>query len=219
MSPSCDLVLPCRDEAPALAALIAQVPDQFDVIVVDNGSTDGTAGVAAGLGVRVVREPVPGYGAAVHAGLLAARHEYVAFMDGDGSFDPAELLPLLEEVRSGRADLAVGRRRPVNHRVWPWHARLGNRLIVAWLRRRIGMQAHDIAPIRVSRREALIELDVQDRRFGYPVELLQRATLAGWRLVEQDVTYLPRAEGTRSKVSGSVKGTLRTARDFWKVLA
>ena len=81
------------------------------------------------------------------------------------------------------------------------------------------MQAHDIAPIRVCRREALLELDVQDRRFGYPVELLQRATLAGWRLVEQDVTYLPRAEGTRSKVSGSVKGTLRTARDFWKVLA
>ena len=88
MSPLCDLVLPCRDEAPALAALIAQVPDQFDVIVVDNGSTDGTADVAAGLGVRVVHEPVPGYGAAVHAGLLAATHEYVAFMDGDGSFDP-----------------------------------------------------------------------------------------------------------------------------------
>ncbi len=219
MSPLCDLVLPCRDEAPALAALIAQVPDQFDVIVVDNGSTDGTADVAAGLGVRVVHEPVPGYGAAVHAGLVAATHEYVAFMDGDGSFDPAELLPLLDEVRSGRADLAVGRRRPVNHWVWPWHARLGNRLIVAWLRRRIGMQAHDIAPIRVCRREALLELSVQDRRFGYPVELLQRATLAGWRLVEQDVTYLPRAEGTRSKVSGSVKGTLRTARDFWKVLA
>lgn len=215
----CDLVLPCRDEAPALAQLIARVPGEFRVIVVDNGSTDGTAEVAAGLGARVVREPVPGYGAAVHAGLLAATHDHVAFMDGDGSFDPAELVPMLEEVRAGRADMAVGRRRPVNARVWPWHARLGNRLIVAWLRRRIGMDAHDIAPIRVCRRADLLALGVQDRRFGYPVELLQRATLARWRLVERDVAYLPRAEGTRSKVSGSVKGTLRTARDFWKVLA
>ena len=81
------------------------------------------------------------------------------------------------------------------------------------------MTAHDIAPMRVCRRQALVDLDLRDRRFGYPVELLQRATLAGWRLVERDVAYLPRAEGTRSKVSGSLKGTLRTARDFWKVLA
>lgn len=219
MDPVCDLVLPCRDEALALPALLAQVPAEFAVIVVDNGSRDDTAGVAAGLGARVVHERVPGYGAAVHAGLLAATHEYVAFMDGDGSFNPAELLAMLEDVRGGRAELAVGRRRPVDHRVWPWHARLGNRLVVAWLRRRIGMAAHDIAPMRLCRRQDLLDLDVRDRRFGYPVELLQRATLARWRLAERDVSYLPRAEGTRSKVSGSVTGTLRTARDFWKVLS
>jgi hypothetical protein len=81
------------------------------------------------------------------------------------------------------------------------------------------MTAHDIAPLRVARREALVALDVRDRRFGYPVELLQKATLAGWRVVERDVAYLPRAEGTRSKVSGSVRGTARAARDFWRVLA
>jgi hypothetical protein len=81
------------------------------------------------------------------------------------------------------------------------------------------MVAHDIAPIRVCRREALLDLNVQDRRFGYPVELLQKATAARWRLAERDVPYGPRAQGTRSKVSGSVSGTLRTARDFWKVLA
>ena len=142
----------------------------------------------------------------MHAGLLAATSEYVAFMDGDDSFDPAELLPMLEDVRSGRADLAVGRRRPVSSRVWPWHARAGNGVIVWWLRRRIGMQAHDIAPIRVCRRDELLALDVRDRRFGYPVELLQKATHAGWRLAERDVTYHPRAVGTRSKVSGSVRG-------------
>ncbi len=216
---TCDLVLPCRDEGPALRQLLPRVPETFSVIVVDNGSRDDTARVAADLGARVVPESVPGYGAAVHAGLEAATADYVAFMDGDGSFDPDQLLPLLDDVTSGRADLAVGRRRPVRSGVWPWHARAGNALIVAWLRRRIGMDAHDIAPMRVCRREALLDLGLQDRRFGYPVELLQAVTRAGWRLSEHDVGYHPRAEGTRSKVSGSVRGTLRTARDFWRVLS
>ena len=213
-----DLILPCRDEGPALRLLLPRVPDGFCVIVVDNGSSDDTAAVARDLGALVVTESRPGYGAAVHAGLLAATADHVAFMDGDGSFDPHELVPMVAAVAEGRADIAVGRRRPVSSGVWPWHARVGNSIIVAWLRRRIRMAAHDIAPMRVCRREALLELDVQDRRFGYPVELLQKATLAGWRFEERDVSYHPRAEGTRSKVSGSVRGTARTARDFWKVL-
>ena len=164
--PVADLVLPCRDEGPALEALLPRIPSEFAVIVVDNGTRDATAEVAARLGATVVHESVPGYGAAVHAGLLAATHDYVAFMDGDGSFDPDELLVLLDDVTSGRADVAVGRRRPVSRRVWPWHARLGNALIVAWLRRRIAMTAHDIAPMRVARRQALLDLGVEDRRFG-----------------------------------------------------
>ena len=217
--PVADLVLPCRDEGPALATLLPRVPAQFRVIVVDNGSSDDTAAVAERLGAHVVRESTPGYGAAVHAGLLAATHDHVAFMDGDGSFDPDQLLPMLDDVRSGRADAALGRRRPVDRRVWPWHARLGNNLIVWWLRRRLGMAAHDIAPMRVLDRRALLELDVRDRRFGYPVELLQKLTVAGWRVSERDVDYHPRAEGTRSKVSGSVRGTIRAARDFWRVLS
>ena len=217
--PDCDLILPCRDEGPALRGLLPRIPDTFSVIVVDNGSRDDTAAVAASLGARVVTESVPGYGSAIQSGLLAATNPYVAFMDGDGSFDPDELLPMVEQVRSGAADLAVGRRRPVQRGVWPWHARAGNALIVAWLRRRIELDAHDIAPMRVCRREALLALDVQDRRFGYPVEMLQKATLAGWRFAESDVAYHPRAAGTKSKVSGSVTGTFRTARDFWKVLA
>ena len=215
----CDLVLPCRDEAPALAALLSRVPAEFSVVVVDNGSRDGTAEVAAGLGARVVVEPTPGYGSAVHAGMLAATHDYVAVMDGDGSFDPADLRRLLADVREGRADMSVGRRCPTGRGVWPWHARLGNALIAAWLRRSIGMDAHDIAPMRVCRRQALLDLDLRDRRFGYPVELLQAVTRAGWRITEHDVDYHPRAEGTRSKVSGSVTGTVRTARDFWRVLS
>ncbi|SFB92427.1 Glycosyl transferase family 2 [Nocardioides terrae] len=219
MEPVCDLVLPCRDEAAALRRLLPQVPPEFAVIVADNGSTDDTATTARRLGAHVVTEPRPGYGSAVHAGLLAATRPYVAFMDGDDSFDPADLLPLLAEVRHGRSDLALGRRRPVGRGVWPWHARAGNALILCWLRRRIGLAVHDIAPVRICRRDALLDLDVADRRFGYPVELLQKATLAGWRISEHDVAYRARAVGTRSKVSGSVVGTVRAARDFWGVLA
>jgi hypothetical protein len=139
-------------------------------------------------------------------------------MDADGSFDPRALLPLVAEVRAGRADLATGRRRPVGRGVWPWHARAGNRLVLWWLRRRIGLAVRDIAPMRVCRRDALLALEVQDRRSGYPVELLQKAQLAGWTITERDVAYHARAEGTRSKVSGSVRGTLRAVQDFARVL-
>jgi glycosyltransferase involved in cell wall biosynthesis len=191
---------------------------ELGVIVVDNGSRDDTAAVARAHGALVVAETTPGYGAAVQAGLEASTADYVAFMDGDGSFDPLEVLPLLDDVRSGRADIGVGRRRPAARGSWPWHARAGNALVVAWLRRRIALPARDIAPLRVCRREALLALDVRDRRFGYPVELLQKATRAGWRFSERDVSYHPRTEGTRSKVSGSLRGTLRTARDFGKAL-
>lgn len=219
MSADCDLVLPCRDEGPALRALLPTVPDTFTVIVVDNGSTDDTAAVARSLGARVVAETQPGYGAAVHAGVTAATADLVAVMDGDGSFEATDLVQLLDEVRTGRSDLATGRRRPVRRGVWPWHARAGNAAVLWWLRRRAGLSVHDIAPMRVCRREALLALDVRDRRFGYPVELLQRAQQAGWRITETDVAYHPRALGTRSKVSGSVRGTVRAARDFARVLS
>ena len=215
----CDVIIPCRDEAPALPDLLARMPAGFHPIVVDNGSRDATAAVAHSLGATVVSEPRAGYGAAVHAGLEAATADFVAVIDGDGSMDPAELVSLLDDVVTGRADLAVGRRRPSARGVWPWHARAGNALVLWWLRRRIGMPLHDIAPMRVGRREDLLALGVEDRRFGYPVELLQRASTAGWRFVERDIGYHPRAAGTKSKVSGSVLGTMRAARDFARVLS
>jgi glycosyltransferase involved in cell wall biosynthesis len=213
------VVIPCRDEAPALPDLLARMPEGFHPIVVDNGSRDATAEVARGLGATVVVEPRAGYGAAVHAGLEAATADYVAVIDGDGSMDPAELVALLGDVTDGLADLAVGRRRPSARGVWPWHARAGNAVVLWWLRRRIGMPLHDIAPMRVARREDLLALGIEDRRFGYPVELLQRATAANWRFVERDISYYPRAAGTRSKVSGSVMGTIRATRDFARVLS
>ncbi len=219
MASHCDLVLPCKDEAPALPALLAALPPGFAAIVVDNDSADETAAVADRLGARVVFERQAGYGAAVHAGLTAATAEYVAVIDGDGSLDPTELPPLLEAVRSGQATMAVGRRRPMSAGAWSWHARAGNSAVSWWLRRRTGLEVHDIAPVRVCRRTDLLRLGVKDRRFGYPVELLIRARRAGWVVREYDVSYRPRAEGTRSKVSGSVSGSLRTIRDFARALS
>ena len=218
MPPHCDLVLPCRDEAVALPALLASVPQNFDVIVVDNGSADDTADVAERLGATVVHESQPGYGAAIHSGLLASKADYVAVIDGDGSMDPRELEPLLDAVASGAVTMAAGRRRPVRRGVWPWHARAGNAVVLWWLRRRTGIDVYDIAPVRVCRREDLLALELQDRRFGYPVELLVKAQRAGWTIGEYDVSYHPRAAGTKSKVSGSVRGTVRAARDFARML-
>jgi glycosyltransferase involved in cell wall biosynthesis len=207
-----EIVLPCLDEAEALPSVLAGLPAGWPVLVVDNGSTDATADVARALGARVVVERRRGYGAAVHAGLVAARADLVAFLDGDGSLDPDVLPGMAATVADGRADLAVGRRVPDRPGVWPWHARAGNAAIAALLRRR-GVAVHDIAPIRVARRRDLLDLAVADRAFGYPLELLLRAGAAGWRIAETPVAYRARAGG-RSKVSGSVRGTARAARDM-----
>jgi glycosyltransferase involved in cell wall biosynthesis len=206
------IVLPCLDEADALPATLAALPPGWPVLVVDNGSTDATAEVARAHGADVVPEPRRGYGAAVHTGLLAAGTDLVAVLDGDGSLDTTTLPAMAAAVADGRADLAVGRRVPVAAGVWPWHARAGNALVSALLRRR-GLPVHDIAPIRVARRQALLDLGVADRAFGYPLELLLRAGAAGWRISETPVAYRARAGG-RSKVSGSVSGTLRATRDM-----
>jgi glycosyltransferase involved in cell wall biosynthesis len=212
-----DVVLPCLNEAAALPGVLAAFPPGFRALVVDNGSQDGSPAVAAAHGARVLAEPSPGYGAAVHTGILAATSAVVCVLDADGSLDPADLPRIAAPVLAGAADLAVGRRVPVGAGAWPWHARAGNAVLAALLRRR-GLAVRDIAPIRAFRREALLELDIHDRRFGYPLELLIRAARAEWRVVEFDVAYRPRAAGTKSKVSGSVRGTARAIRDMAGVL-
>jgi glycosyltransferase involved in cell wall biosynthesis len=211
------VVLPCLNEAESLPGVLADLPDGYRALVVDNNSTDDTAAVARRCGADVVAEAQPGYGAAVHAGIVAASTDLVAVLDGDGSLDPGELPRLVADVERG-ADMAVGRRRPVPGLNWPWHARLGTAAVCWRLRTRHGLPVHDIAPMRVARREALMNLDVRDRRSGYPLELLVRAAAAGWRVVELDVSYGPRTGG-KSKVSGSLRGSITAILDFWKVIS
>jgi glycosyltransferase involved in cell wall biosynthesis len=211
------VVLPCLNEAESLPVVLSAMPADYQALVVDNNSTDDTAEVARRHGARVVAEPRPGYGSAVHAGVVAATTPIVAVIDADGSLDPADLPALVAELDRG-ADLAIGRRRPVRGLHWPWVARLGTVLMSWRLRTRHGLPVHDIAPMRVFRRDALLSLGVSDRRSGYPLELLVRAGAAGWRVVEHDVAYGPRLGG-KSKVSGSLRGSLTAILDFWKVIS
>lgn len=207
-----EVILPALDEAQAIPSVLAAMPPGFVPLVVDNGSRDRSSEVAASCGARVVREPQRGFGAACFAGLLAAETEIVCFMDCDGSLDPRELHRVSGPVVSGTADLCLGARMP-EPGVWSWHARIANRLLAFELRRRTGAALTDLGPMRAARREALLGLHLQDRRSGWPLEMVLRATAESWRITEVPVTYTARSGG-RSKVSGSVLGTARAVRDM-----
>jgi len=210
-----DVVLPALNEAEALPWVLRRMPPDVRPIVVDNGSTDGTAKVAVELGASVVREDQRGFGAACWAGLTAADAELVAFMDADASLDPRDLPRLVAWIEAG-ADLVLGARIP-QRGAWPLHARLGNRAIAWEFRRRTGLPLTDLGPMRVGRREGLLSLGLRDRRFGWPFEMVLAASRAGWRVEEIPVPYLVR-DG-RSKVTGTVRGTARAVRDLARVLA
>jgi glycosyltransferase involved in cell wall biosynthesis len=213
------VVLPCLDEAAALPQVLAGLPPGYTAVVADNGSTDGSPDVARSLGALVVAASPRGFGAACHAGLLAADpdDDVVCFVDADGSLNLRQLPRVVEPVLAGAADLVLGRRRPTTVGAWPPHARLGNAVLARSIRRRTGYEVRDLGPMRACRRSALLALDLQDRRFGYPLEMVTRAAGAQWRVVEVDVDYLPRTG--RSKVTGTVAGTLRAVRDMRRVLA
>ncbi|MFD8078442.1 glycosyltransferase family 2 protein [Streptomyces sp. NPDC059718] len=212
-----DVVLPCLDEAEALPWVLERVPSGWRAIVVDNGSTDGSADIARALGAHVVHEPRRGFGAACHAGLTAATADVVCFCDCDASLDPALLPALAGPVLDGVADLALGRRRPVTRGAWPLHARLANLELARLVRRRTGLRLHDLGPMRAARREPLLALGLTDRRSGYPLQMVVRAADAGWRVEETDVPYHLRTG--RSKVTGTWRGTWHAVRDMRSVLA
>ncbi|MFQ6142011.1 glycosyltransferase family 2 protein [Streptomyces seoulensis] len=212
-----DVVLPCLDEAEALPWVLDRIPAGWRAIVVDNGSTDGSADIARARGAHVVHEPRRGFGAACHAGLTAATADVVCFCDCDASLDPALLPAVAGPVLDGLADLVLGRRRPVTRRAWPPHARLANLELARLIRRRTGLRLHDLGPMRAARREPLLALDLTDRRSGYPLQTVVRAADAGWRVTETDVPYRPRTG--RSKVTGTWRGTWQAVRDMRAVLA
>jgi glycosyltransferase involved in cell wall biosynthesis len=203
------------DEAAAITGVLSAMPDGYRPIVVDNGSTDGSPDLARAAGALVVHEPVRGFGAACFAGLAAATDDVVCFMDADGSLDPADLPLVAGPVVAGEADLVLGTR-IATRGAWPPHARLANRVVAFELRRRTGLALRDLGPMRAMRRQALTDLGMTDRRFGWPLEMVVRAERAGWRIAEVDVPYRPR-DG-RSKVTGTLRGTVRTVQDMGRIL-
>lgn len=207
-----DVVFPCLDEAGALPWLLERLPPGYRAIIVDNGSTDGSADVARSLGATVVECPQRGYGAACHAGLETAVSDIVVFCDCDASVDPADLPNLVAPVLSGVADLVVGRRRPTSRGSWPLHARIANLELARQVRRRTGLALRDLGPVRVAGREPLLDLGLIDRRSGYPLETVLRAAHAGWRIEGVDVAY--RSRTGKSKVTGTVRGTVQAVRDM-----
>jgi len=197
------------DEAAALPWVLGRMPPGYRPIVVDNASSDGSAEIARELGARVVHEPRRGFGAACHTGLLAAATDVVCFMDCDASLDPAELPSIAEAVERGEADLVLGARL-VERAAFPLHARVANRALAWEIRRRTGCSLRDVGPMRAGRREGLFALGIEDRRFGWPLEMVLRASRAGWRIEEVEVSY--RARAGRSKVTGTVRGSVRAIR-------
>jgi len=210
-----DVILPVLNEAEALPWVLGRMPDGYRPIVADNGSTDGSGDVARELGALVVEERTLGFGAACFAGLSASEGEFVCFMDCDASLDPRDLPTVTGPVIAGEADLVIGRRVPQKG-AWPIHARTANRVLAWEVRRRTGLPLRDLGPMRATRREDLLSLNIEDRRFAWPLEMVMRAADAQWRVIEVPVPYLARSG--RSKVTGTVRGTLRATRDMLREL-
>jgi glycosyltransferase involved in cell wall biosynthesis len=188
------------------------VGSDLHVVVVDNGSTDGTAKVARQAGARVVQEPRAGYGYACAKGVSAAREEgaeVLVFLDGDGSFDPAQMLDLVKPIAAGEADLVLGSRPGggMEPGAMPAHARFGNWLVARLMGLLYGLQVTDLGPYRAIRMDLLEQLDMREMTYGWPTEMMVKAARLGARVIETPVRYRVR-RGGRSKVSGTIRGTL-----------
>lgn len=215
--------MPALNEEETLPTILSEMPDAVDrVVVCDNGSTDRTAEIARAHGADVATEPERGYGAACLAGLrhLAALSEppgVVVFLDADGSDDPSEVLRVAEPVLRGEADLVLGVRRGQGGDVGTIlpHARLGNRVVLGLTRALFGKAFRDLPPFRAIAWPALVRLEMDDRNWGWTLQMQIRAVLRGLEIREVDVTHRRRARG-RSKISGSLAMSMRVgAKMFW----
>ncbi len=209
------VLVPARNEADCLPDLLDRLSaaDIDLVIVVDNGSMDDTARIAAERGAAVTREPVPGYGRACLAGIreLAAAGqppEVLVFMDADDFLAPSQIGSLVAPIAGDEADLVIGERRsnPGGPGVRP-HARMGNALVTGVLRRVYGSGVRDLGPFRAIRFSCLLRLELDDPDYGWYVQMQVRALRSGCRVVGVPVDFHARTAG-KSKVSGSVRGSV-----------
>lgn len=224
------VVIPALNEENAIAKVIADIPKNVstpdghtgaivqEIIVVDNGSTDNTAAIAAQNGARIVDEPRRGYGYACLAGITAleaAPPDIVVFLDGDYSDYPADLPRLLQPILEGIADLVIGARKAYNAQeaLLP-QARFGNWLACLLIRRFYGVRYTDLGPFRAIRYPQLLMLNMQDKTFGWTVEMQLKAAKQAIPVCEIPVHYRKRI-GT-SKITGTVTGSIKAG---YKILA
>ena len=219
------VLIPALNEEEALPAVLAALPvDQLHAVVVaDNGSTDHTARIAHEAGAVVVREEERGYGAACLAGIayltaMPARPEAIVFLDADHPEDAARLPVVLEPMAHG-ADLVlgvrVGSRGTGNLHT---HARWGNRVVLAVTRMLFGRRFQDLPPFRAIRFSALRRLRMDDRNWGWTLQMQLRAVRQGLSIVEIHVPHLPRTRG-RSKISGRLGMSVRVGAKMFYALA
>lgn len=212
------VLIPVLDEAEALPRVLDELPPGLRVIVCDNGSTDGSPDVARAHGAEVVSEPARGYGAAVQAGIARLKADpphVVVILDGDHSCYAEDLEALLAPLRENRADLVIGERltRGEPDSLTP-PQRAGNVVATRLIALRTGHRYRDMGPFRAIRWGALLDLGLEDRTWGWNVEMQLKAALLGLRVLEVPVGYRPRI-GT-SKISGTVRGVARAgARILW----
>lgn len=219
------MLIPALDEEEALPVQLARVPSSVDrVVVVDNGSTDGTVEVALAAGAEVVHEAERGYGAACLRGLRhlaerGARPDVVVFLDADGSDDPARIPALVRPVADGRAEMVLGVRRGgegATGSILP-HARVGNRVVLVLLALLFGRRFRDMPPFRAVSFPALEALAMDDRNWGWTLQMQIRAHRAGLGIVELDMPHRRRVRG-RSKISGSLTTSLRVGLTMFRTL-
>ena len=205
------VIMPALNEAESVGQTIGWVPRGAvaEIIVVDNGSTDGTDEIARSAGARVVSEPRRGYGFACLAGSAATDADILVFLDADGSFDPGEIPDLLEPILTDRADLALGSREmsAASSEATLPHQHFGNQLAAQLLKLLYGLRVTDLGPFRAIRSDLFRRLHMSEMTYGWPVEMMVKAAQLQARIVEVPVDYRPRIGG-RSKVSGTIKGSI-----------
>ena len=212
------VIIPARNEEQSIEQVLSDLPPVGLVLVVDNGSTDKTGELATNAGAKVIREERPGYGRACWTGIewlqenaagLAFAPDYIAFLDADYSDHP-ELLPLLiGPIDKDEFDFVLGSRLLGKRErgAMPAQSIYGNKLAVFLMRFFWGHRYTDLGPFRAIHRDCLIELNMQDRNFGWTVEMQIKAVHAKLRVLEIPVPYRCRI-GT-SKISGTISGTIR----------